>query len=62
VTKDEKKAADEQLARNRTVRGWVFRNLPEEEAAAIQAFVEGGPVPEKYAARYQRERELLKLA
>ena len=57
----EKRAALEQLARDRSVKGWAFRDLPAEEKDAIRAFLAGGDCPEKYRRSYALAREQLKL-
>jgi hypothetical protein len=61
VNKSEKRAAAEQLARNRAVKGWAFRDLPEDEQEAIKAFLNGGPCPEGYRRTYALARKQLKL-
>jgi hypothetical protein len=62
----EKRAAAEQLARDRAVKGWAFRlgDSPEDQAekAAIRKFLAGGECPEKYMGSYALAREQLKLA
>ena len=67
MNKEEKRIAAEQLARNRTVKGWAFRlggsTKPEDvaEMAEIEAFLDGGPCPDRYRETYRLERERLKL-
>lgn len=61
MNKAERLAATEQQARNRAVKGWVFRDLPEDEQEAIKAFLRGGPCPEKYRRTYALCRAQLKL-
>jgi len=41
-------APDERTRRARVVKGWAFRDLTEEENAAIRAYLDGGPVPAGY--------------
>jgi hypothetical protein len=61
MTKAQKLAATEQLARNRTVKGWAFRGLPPLEVQAIRAFLDGGPCPAGYQAMFALAREQLRL-
>jgi hypothetical protein len=60
-----KRAAAEQLARNRAVKGWAFRlgDSPEDEAeaAAILVFLAGGPCPAKHQSGYALARAQLGL-
>jgi hypothetical protein len=42
--------------RRRTVKGWAFKDLPEEEETAIKAFLDGGPVPEGYERLYELQQ------
>lgn len=57
----ERLAAKEQQAKTRTVHGWAFRGLPEDECQAIKEFLDGGPCPEKYKHLYALCREQLGL-
>jgi hypothetical protein len=50
--KIDKAAEKEKLARNRAVKGWAFKGLPEEENDAIIAFINGGTCPESYKRLY----------
>jgi hypothetical protein len=61
VNSKERRAAVERQARTRTVHGWAFKDLPDEEVAAIRAFLDGGPCPEGYKHTYALCREQLKL-
>jgi hypothetical protein len=65
VNRAEKRAAAEQLARDRAVRGWAFRlgGSAEDlaEKAAIRAFLDGGPCPGKHRASYALARQQLHL-
>lgn len=58
----EKRSSKEKLARNRCVHGWAFRSLPEVEAAAIRAFLDGyGPCPPEHLDGYRLARHQLGL-
>lgn len=41
-------ARDERTRRARVVKGWAFKDLSEDENAAIVAYLDGGPVPSGY--------------
>jgi hypothetical protein len=41
-------ARSEEQRRARVVHGWAFRDLTDEEVAAIRAYLAGGPVPPGY--------------
>jgi hypothetical protein len=49
----------DKLARRRAVKGWIFRDLTEEEESEIRSFLEGGPVPDNYKDAYNTCREEL---
>jgi len=51
----------ELLARNRAVKGWSFKDLPDEEEDEIKAFLHGGPVPKGYERMYNLCRRQLGL-
>jgi hypothetical protein len=61
MNRAEKKAALEDLARNRAVKGWAFEDLPESEVKEIRMFLEGGTCPAKHRSSYELAREQLKL-
>lgn len=42
---------DEKERRHRVVKGWVFRDISEDEVKAIRSYLKGGPVPPEYAER-----------
>jgi hypothetical protein len=54
-------ARREELARDRTVHGWAFRALPEDEKKAIRAFLDGGECPEGYRTVWLLARRQLGL-
>lgn len=39
---------DEKERRARVVKGWVFRDISDEEVKAIRKYLKGGPVPPGY--------------
>jgi hypothetical protein len=49
------------LARNRAVKGWAFKDLPEKENEAIKEFLNGGPTPDGYEGIYNLCRRQLGL-
>lgn len=61
MTREEKLLALEQQARNRAVKGWAFRGLPDDQDAAIRSFLAGGPCPPEYRSGYALAREQLRL-
>jgi hypothetical protein len=61
MDKAQKRQALEQLARNRTVKGWAFRDLTEEMRSSVLAFLDGGECPEGCERTYALCREQLKL-
>ena len=51
----------EETIRRRTVKGWAFMDLPEEEDSAIRAFLAGAApeaLPERWRSRYTLERQI----
>lgn len=61
MNRAQKLAATEQQARTRTVHGWAFRQLPDDEKQAIKAFLDGGACPASYHTMYTLARQQLKL-
>ena len=52
-------AADPQLVRDRTVKGWAFRDLPDGEVAMIRAYLKDGDPAGLAGTGYVRSREVV---
>jgi hypothetical protein len=49
-------ARTEEQRRARVMHGWAFRQLPDDEEAAIRSYLEGGPVPVGYEEAHREVR------